>query len=224
MRKAPIYLLIDTSGSMIGEAITAVKNGIDLCIRALRTDPLSMEKAYLSIITFSDKADTAMKLTYVPDISNVPDIEAYGPTAMGDAIRLLNESLHNDLVENTATEKGDYKAFVVIFTDGRPTDKTTLETELAKLDRHKISYFIAATTDEDPEVKAILSKVTGKEENVIYLPTANAETFKKFFNWVTQSANASFGRNPNNGEDFGGSGNLGSLPPLPNFNDDGDLL
>lgn len=227
MRKAPIYLLIDTSGSMYGEAITSVKNGIDICIKALRTDPVSMEKAYVSIITFADKAEMAMKLTYVPDIANLPEIKANGTTSMGDAIKLLNESLENDLAENSETEKGDYKAFVVIFTDGRPTDKSVLETELKKLNRHKINYLIAATTNEDAEVKKTLTEITQHEENVIYLPTANAETFKKFFIWVTQSANASFNRGdaPAPGEDFGGgSGDIGELPPLPDFNDDGDLL
>ena len=142
MRKAPIYLLIDTSGSMAGEPITSVKNGIDMCVKALRTDPASMEKAFLSIITFSEKAEVAMKLTYVPDIPILPDFKANGTTSMGAAIKLLNESLENDLVENTLEEKGDYKAFVVVFTDGRPTDKSVLEAEVKKLNRHKINYFI----------------------------------------------------------------------------------
>ena len=227
-RKAPIYLLIDTSGSMVGEAITSVKNGIDICIKALRTDPVSMEKAYVSIITFADEAKMAMPLTYVPDIVKLPDIEARGVTSMGDALRVLNESLQNDLRENTATEKGDYKAFVVIFTDGRATDKDVIESELKKLKRRKINYFIAATTSEDENVKKTLTEITLKEENVIYLPTANADTFKKFFMWVTQSASASISRvgAPDNGEDFGdqSSGGIGELPPLPHFDDDGDLL
>lgn len=231
MRKAPIYLLIDISGSMMGEPITSVKNGIDLCVKAMRSDPLTLEKAYLSIITFADKAEIALKLTKVRDIVSIPDIKAEGVTSMGDAIRLLNESLQNDLTENTAEEKGDYKAFVVVFTDGRPTDRSVLEAELQKLNRRKINYFIAATTSEDASVKETLKTLTLSEENVIYLPTASADTFKKFFKWLSQSYNASLNiGKPNGGEDFGPGGKndsvhtLGSLPPLPNFNDDGDLL
>jgi uncharacterized protein YegL len=227
-RKAPIYLLIDTSGSMNGEAITSVKNGMDICIKALRTDPVSMEKAYVSIITFADEAKMAMPLTYVPEIVNLPDIEAKGVTSMGDALRVLNESLEKDLVENTETEKGDYKAFVVIFTDGRATDKDVIERELKNLNRRKINYLIAATTSEQEDVKKTLTTITEKEENVIYLPTANADTFKKFFIWLSQSASASItrGGTPDNGEDFGdnSTGGLGELPPLPRFDDDGDLL
>lgn len=225
MRKAPIYLLIDTSGSMNGEAINSVANGIDLCIKSLRTDPQSMEMAHVCIITFADKAEMAMKLTYVPEIQKLPELKASGVTAMGDAIRMLNESLENDLKKNTDQEKGDYKAFVVLFTDGRPTDKDNLEKELQKLNRKKINYFVAATTNDDPNVKSALAKITEKEENVIYLPTASPEAFKQFFTWVSQSASSSMGRGEqpnNNGEDMGGE--LGELPPLPNFTDDGDLL
>lgn len=227
-RKAPIYLLIDTSGSMNGEAITSVKNGMDICINALRTDPMSMEKAYVSIITFADKAEMFMPLTYVQDIGNLPELKPLGQTAMGDALRVLNESLEKDLVENTETEKGDYKAFVVIFTDGLATDKDVIKKELAKLNRRKISYLIAATTNERQDVKETLTEITEKEENVIYLPTSNADTFKKFFKWLSQSASASINRGgtPDNGEDFGdnSTGGLGELPPLPRFDDDGDLL
>jgi uncharacterized protein YegL len=157
---------------------------------------------------------------------------------MGDAIRLLNESLENDLVENTAEAKGDYKAFVVLFTDGHPTDKDILEKELKKLNRHKINYFIAATTNESEEVKKVLVNITQSEDLVFYLPASNAETFKKFFQWVTQSYNASVNRAgvPDNGEDYGdkskgdksnagGPGDpISSLPPFPSFVDDGSLL
>lgn len=237
IRKAPIYLLIDTSGSMMGEDITAVNNGVDLCIKTLRTDPVSMEKAFMSIITFADKAEVAMKMTYLQEVGDVPKFQAMGTTAMGDAIRLLNESLENDLVENTAEVKGDYKAFVVLFTDGRPTDKDVLDRELKKLNRRKINYFIAATTNESEDVKKVLVNVTQSEDLVFYLPASNAETFKKFFQWVTQSYNASVNRAgvPDNGEDYGdkGTGNKSSagrlsdpssLPPFPSFVDDGSLL
>ena len=217
-RKAPIYLLVDTSGSMIGEPITSVKNGIDTCIQAVRTDPQSLEKAWVSIITFASKADLAMKLTKVKDIANLPDISAAGGTNYADAIKLLNDSLKNDLRENTETVKGDYKAFVVLFSDGEP-NIGDYKAELTKLNRKKINYFIAATTSTDEKCKKALADVVQHEENVIYLPTSDTGTFKKFFKWVTQSYHSSVGK----GDDIG-NGSIGELPPLPDFNDEGELL
>ena len=217
-RKAPIYLLVDVSGSMVGEPITSVKNGIDTCIQAVRTDPQSLEKAHVSIITFASKANMAMKLTKVTDIVTLPDLSAGGGTNYADAIKLLNESLEHDLRENTETVRGDYKAFVVLFSDGEPNIGDH-KAELDKLNRRKINYFIAATTSTEEKCKKALADVVQHEENVIYLPTSNAGTFKKFFQWVTQSYNASVGR----GDDIG-NGSIGELPPLPDFNDEGELL
>ena len=45
MRRLPVYLVIDTSGSMYGESIESVKNGIDLLVSSLRQDPHALETA-----------------------------------------------------------------------------------------------------------------------------------------------------------------------------------
>ena len=50
-RCLPVYLLIDTSGSMMGEPITAVTNGIGMLAGALRSDPQAMETAKLSVLS-----------------------------------------------------------------------------------------------------------------------------------------------------------------------------
>ena len=56
MRRLPVYLLLDTSGSMMGEPIEAVKNGVDTLVSSLRQDPYALETAHLSIISFDTHA------------------------------------------------------------------------------------------------------------------------------------------------------------------------
>ncbi len=63
MRRLPVYLLLDTSGSMYGEPIEAVKNGMQVLISTLRQDPYALETAYLSVITFDSSACQASQLT-----------------------------------------------------------------------------------------------------------------------------------------------------------------
>lgn len=53
-RRLPVYLLLDVSGSMMGEPITAVQNGVQTLVSALNGDPQALESAYLSVITFSN--------------------------------------------------------------------------------------------------------------------------------------------------------------------------
>ena len=81
MRRLPVYLLLDTSGSMFGEPIEAVKNGMQVLVSTLRSDPYALETAYLSIITFNSSAQQVTPLTELSafqqlvGIGNVLDIE-----------------------------------------------------------------------------------------------------------------------------------------------------
>ena len=56
MRRLPVYLLLDTSGSMSGEPIEQVKNGLQMLVAGLRQDPYALETAYLAVITFDSAA------------------------------------------------------------------------------------------------------------------------------------------------------------------------
>ena len=44
-RRLPVYILIDTSGSMKGEPIESVKVGLSDMIASLRLDPYALETA-----------------------------------------------------------------------------------------------------------------------------------------------------------------------------------
>lgn len=46
MRKLPIYFVLDTSESMVGEPIHAVEKGLVTMLSALRKDPYALEMAH----------------------------------------------------------------------------------------------------------------------------------------------------------------------------------
>ena len=75
MRRLPVYLLVDVSGSMHGEPIESVKNGLQLLVAALRKDPQALETAYLSVITFGSSAQQIVPLTELSAF-NMPEISA----------------------------------------------------------------------------------------------------------------------------------------------------
>ncbi len=87
-RRLPVYLLIDTSASMMGEPITAVTNGIGMLVSALRSDPQALEVASLSVITFDNEARVAEPLADLMDFQE-PTLQAKGSTMMGAGLSLV---------------------------------------------------------------------------------------------------------------------------------------
>ena len=99
MRRLPVYLLLDTSGSMYGEPIEAVKNGVQTLISTLRGDPYALETAYISIITFNSVAQQVTPLTELSAFQQ-PQIEASGCTALGEALTLLAQKVDTEIVKS----------------------------------------------------------------------------------------------------------------------------
>ncbi len=121
MRKLPVYLLLDTSGSMFGEPIEAVNNGVQVLLSTLRSDPYALETAHLSVITFDNSARQAVPMTELSAFQ-APNLTASGCTALGEALSLVAQKADAEVTKTTAEKKGDWKPLVFIMTDGAPTD------------------------------------------------------------------------------------------------------
>lgn len=204
MRRLPVYLVIDTSGSMYGEPIEAVKNGIDLLVSSLRQDPHALETAYLSVITFDDKAQQVVPLTELADFQ-IPSIEAGGWTALGDALSLTATCITNEVKKNTSDSKGDWKPLIFIMSDGVPTDDW--KPGFDKLKAIKPGLIIPCSV-ASLEATSILKQLA---EGVVHLPTADSATIGAFFKWVTQSVVMSSQKVDSNQ----GDAVVGDLPPPP---------
>lgn len=121
MRKLPVYLVVDVSESMIGDAQHAVYKGIVQMLGDLRRNPYALETVWLSVITFSTKAKVHVPLTELLAF-NMPDLELQPGTALGAALRLLKERIEKEVQPATAETKGDWRPLVFFLTDGVPTD------------------------------------------------------------------------------------------------------
>ena len=184
MRRLPVYLLLDTSGSMYGEPIEAVKNGVQTLISTLRSDPYALETAYISIITFNSTAQQITPLTELAAFQQ-PSIDASGCTVLGGALSLLAQKVDSEVTKTTAEQKGDWRPLVFIMTDGAPTDD--LNKGLADFKQRKFGMVVACAAGQGASTDT-LKQIT---ENVVQLDTADSATIKAFFKWVSASISTS---------------------------------
>lgn len=180
IRRLPVYLLLDCSGSMGGEPIEAVKQGIKTLISELKGDPQALETSFLSIITFDSTVRQITPLTELM-LFKEPELRANGATALGGALKLLAECIKNEVQTANSTKKGDWKPLVYLMTDGVPTDN--LDEGIEALKDVPISNFIAcgAGAYAKPET---LKKITN---NVIMMNNLTAGDMAQFFAWVSSS-------------------------------------
>ncbi|MBK9452273.1 MAG: VWA domain-containing protein [Bacteroidetes bacterium] len=205
MRKLPVYLLLDTSGSMFGEPIEAVKNGVQTLVAALRQDPYALETAYLSVITFDNGARQVVPLTELANFQ-MPNIQAQGQTCMGDALKLLAQKVDTEVARTTAEVKGDWKPIVFMMTDGTPTDD--LAAGLAAIRSKKFGMIIACAAGANANVDS-LRQIT---ESIVSLDTADSSTISAFFKWVSASISTGSQKVEASGKEVAG---LQELPPPP---------
>lgn len=205
MRRLPVYILLDTSGSMFGEPIEAVNNGLQTLVSTLRSDPYALETAYLSVITFNSSARQDIPLTELSSFQE-PKLTASGCTVLGEALTLVKNCAEREVVKTTHEKKGDWRPLVFILTDGEPTDD--LDKGIADFRTMKWGMVVACAAGNGANTDT-LKKIT---ENVLQLDTADSATIKAFFKWLSASVAGTSERvDGGQGEVTG----LGELPPPP---------
>lgn len=205
MRRLPVYLLLDTSFSMRGEPINAVKDGINLLITSLQQDPYALETAYISIIIFNNSAEQIIPLTEL-FLFHLPDFEAKGRSCLGEGIKLLTHSIKKDIVKTTPEQKGDWKPIVFIMTDGGSTD--AWKTAAKELRKQTLGMVVSCAAGKNSKIHVLkqLSDV------VIQIDDVDSESIKSFFKWVSVSIASNSHKITSTG---GNMSDYKELPPLP---------
>lgn len=206
MRRLPVYLVVDVSGSMSGEPIESVKNGLQMLVSALRKDPQALETAYLSVITFGSDAQQVVPLTELAAFQ-APEISASGCTALGEALDLVCECAKREVAKSTPEVKGDWRPMMFLMTDGVPTDDP--KPAIAKFKSMKWGASVSCAAGPGADTK-LLDQIT--PECVVALDTADSASIAAFFKWVSSSVSTSSKSVNEANKEVDG---LDQLPPPP---------
>ena len=205
MRRLPVYILIDTSTSMRGEPIEAVRAGLQSLMDSLCQDPYALETVCLSVITYNAQAEQLFPLTEVYKL-RLPELVAKGRSALGEALTLLAHKVDEEVVKTSAEHKGDWKPLMFLLSDGGYSGP--IAKPIAEFKSRKFGVVVACAAGEKSHLD-VLHKST---DNVIQISTTDSQSIKAYFKWISSSISMTSTKIENSGsEDV----ILNELPPLP---------
>jgi uncharacterized protein YegL len=167
---------------MIGDKLDKMQNAMGVIVGALRSNPYALETVYISVIAFAGVAKTIAPLTELYSFYP-PKLPLGAGTSLGLALDILMDEIDCRVAKTTTEQKGDWKPFVFLITDGRSTDKTdtAISRWQAKYARRVTLIAIGLGKEAD---FATLKKLT---ENVIIYEEADKNEYTALIKWISDS-------------------------------------
>jgi uncharacterized protein YegL len=186
MRRLPVYFLIDTSESMIGDPISNVEEGMANIIKALKSDPYALETVWISVLIFAGQAKTLVPLQEIVSFYP-PKFPIGGGTSLSKGIGHLMYELRTNIVKTTYDQKGDWKPIIFLFTDGVPTDDSSAAIKEWEANFKKMSNLVVVSLGTYTDVK-LLGQLS---DDVLIFNNTTVSHYKELFRWISDSIKTS---------------------------------
>jgi uncharacterized protein YegL len=179
--RCPVVLLLDTSGSMIGEAMNALNQGVNLFKENIQADTKASLSVEVALITFGPVKLVQDFVTI--DQFNPPTLMADGVTPMGEAIEYALDLLTTRKAVYQENGIQYYRPWIFMITDGAPTDPwqdAAARIHQGEADR-KFCFFSVAVEGADLKT---LAQIAPSDRPPVLL---NGLDFQSLFVWLSKS-------------------------------------
>ncbi len=176
MKIFPLYLLIDTSGSMQGEAFASVKYSIDLIFRTLKSSTIA-DDILVSVIETHRYAEQVFSFKSLEHLSITLEIGPHinTPSFLGSGLTFLRQKLVRDMGVNS----GAYKPFVMVLTDGDVSDRARFLQECKRFSQMNLSQCLILHYGAD--ISPVLKKLS---QNIMQMELIEQAELVYQFRWV----------------------------------------
>ncbi|HAT15133.1 MAG TPA: hypothetical protein DCS91_17520 [Microcoleaceae bacterium UBA11344] len=180
--RCPVVLLLDNSGSMGGQPIQQLNQGVAAFKQSVEQDGLAALRVEVAIVSFGPvvmRQDFVTIDQFVP-----PQLQAEQLTPMGEAINYALDLLENRKADYKNNGIQYYRPWVFLITDGNPTDTWQPAAQRVRQGENdkKFSFF-AVGVGQGVDMK-ILSQITAPTRPPRLL---NGLDFTSMFLWLSQS-------------------------------------
>lgn len=173
-------LLLDTSGSMSGEPITALNAGLQIFRDELVKDDLAKKRVEVAIIEFNSKINVVQDFVQAEDLQP-PTLSATGSTKMGEGIVKAIELVQARKEKYKANGITYYRPWIFMITDGGPTDSVQEATAKVKEGEDKKSFAFFAVGVQGADINA-LNHIAVREPRMLA-----GLKFGELFEWLSTS-------------------------------------
>jgi uncharacterized protein YegL len=183
--RLPVCLCLDVSYSMNGSPIQELQKGVEYFFEAIKSDEVARYSVELSIVVFQSDATVILDFANI-DRQRIPSLTANGSTSMGEGVNLALDILEQRKKEYSDKGVDYYQPWMVLMTDGYPTDNTSSAVNRAnRLGNNKKLTLFPVAIGNDADI-GILKQFSTMKNNMV-LKVTSAEYFKEFFEWLSQS-------------------------------------